>query len=120
MSDEDLEPADVVPLFPAAEGDPPLTTRARPPYCAHQSTELDTEARRVYCRTCGREVDAFDALHTLANSSERFQQHRAQAEREARRAYSELELVKRELRNAKSRVRRQRQTDELAARRPRA
>lgn len=119
MTDEDLEGADVVPLFPVAEGDPPLTTRPRPPYCAHQSTELDTEARRVYCRTCGREVDAFDALHTLAESSERFQQHRETAAREARRAQAELEEVKRELRNAKGRVRRQRQADELAERRTR-
>lgn len=115
MSDD----AEVIPLRPElAEGDAPVRTRPRPPFCAHRSTELDVEARRVYCRTCGREVPAFDAMLELAREFERWLEQRDAAKREARRYQAELEDVKRELRNAKSRRRAQRKrADELAPRR---
>lgn len=111
--------ADVVPLRPELEeDDAAVRTRPRPPFCPHKSTTLDTEARRLYCRSCGREVDPFDFLVKLAHDFERHLEARDAAKRDADRAYRELEEVKRELGNAKARRRRARaRTDELAERR---
>ena len=39
-------------------GDPndvPVRDQARKPFCLHRHVELDHDARRVYCRDCGRE-----------------------------------------------------------------
>jgi hypothetical protein len=98
---------EVRPLFPA-EGDDaaPVRSLPRPPYCGHRRFELDREARRVYCRDCGREVPAFEALELFSHEYDRWAQTRNRAEREARLAEARLEELARRERNAKARVRR--------------
>lgn len=106
MSDDGGE---LVPLFPAVgDDDRMLTTTGhdRRPWCGHQRVTLDTETRRVHCRECGREVDAFDALHTIARDGERWLEQRDELRRQARRAADDLEELKRDERNAKARKRR--------------
>lgn len=90
------------------DGEPPIRTRktdrARR-YCPHNRFELQAP-RRVVCADCEEEVDAFAALQTIAHGIERYTDARDRAKAEARRANDELEAVKRELRNAKARLRR--------------
>ena len=101
--------AEVVELFPDAEAidhDQPLRLVRKEGFCSHRRVELVSDSRRVFCRDCAAEVDAFDALLDIARVPERYIESRKAAKREARRAHSELDEVKRELRNAKARLRR--------------
>lgn len=100
--------ADVVELFPT-DDDAPVRSRESDVeeavrFCRHLHVELDHEARRVYCRGCGREVPAFSYLATLAFDFERHSRSRDHAQREAERARRDLDDVKRQVRNAKSRL----------------
>jgi hypothetical protein len=101
----------VVDLVPRdRDADAPVRTRPRRPgkrLCLHYRVELDHDVRRVYCRDCEQEVDAFDALTLLARDFERWTVSRDRAHRETRQAQAILDEVKRELRNAKARRRRQ-------------
>jgi hypothetical protein len=91
----------------AAEGgDAPVRLRRPEGFCAHRHSELDGASRRVYCRDCGVEVDPFTVLEKLANDYESFRVARDRMKADAKRASQELEGVKRELRNAKARLRR--------------
>jgi hypothetical protein len=40
-------------------------------WCPHTRTRLDTDSRRVFCRACGDEVDAFTVLEGIAREGER-------------------------------------------------
>jgi len=103
---ENEEEAVVLPLFAAGTDDEaPLLMKAKPDWCRHARTEVDGEARRVYCRDCKREVPAFDVLQRLAKSHDRFVSSRDTAQREARVLRGELENLKREERNVKARIR---------------
>lgn len=86
--------------------DPPVTIRERPGYCLHTHVELDGPARRVHCRECGAEVDAFDFLITLARDFERWSYSRDAARREAEYYGREVEELKRQRRNLRAQVRR--------------
>lgn len=67
---------------------------------------MDAQARRVYCRDCGSEVPAFDHLEVLARAHEAYLDARNEAQRQAVRAREQLESLKRQIVNAKSRLRR--------------
>lgn len=55
----------------------PLTMdRPRRRFCPHNRTRLDPSARRVFCRDCGEEVDAFTILAGIAEDHERLVMHR--------------------------------------------
>jgi len=91
------------------DGDPPVSTRARDPdkrYCRHRSAELDTTARRVYCRACGDELDAFEYLLDLARNWERYDRTVKDAKARAKSATKELDDLRRQVRNAKAQRRR--------------
>lgn len=89
------------------EGDAaPVTRRTRTGYCRHQRFQLDCGSRRVYCGACEQEVDAFDALHTLAGMFERVNSRYKAASAEAKRVEARLADLKRQESNAKARVRR--------------
>lgn len=101
----------IVQLFPGtekAEHEAPLRTKERPPFCegSHKRLELDTEARRIYCKDCGREIPAFDALLDLIRYWERYLLAIKEAKRSAAHHQERLDEVKRKERNAKARVRR--------------
>lgn len=103
--------ADIVELFPnveKADHDAPLTRKARDrgKFCNHKRLELNDENRRVYCRECGDEVPAFDALMDLTHNWERYVYARKEAARAAERARKEQAEAERKERNAKARLRR--------------
>ena len=57
------------------DSDPPLESERGKPgeRCFHRQFNLKTTNRRVYCRQCGAEVDAFDALMTFSDEWEHYQ-----------------------------------------------
>lgn len=90
-----------------AGDDAPVRSRPRKAgYCGHRRVELDGTARRVYCRDCGDEVDAWETLSMLAAEPERWERHRETARADAKRAQAELDDLKRRVRNAKAQLRR--------------
>ena len=91
----------------ASDGRPPVTrSRSREHFCAHLHAVTHPERRKVTCDDCGAELDPFDFLEKLAHGIDRWTSARDMARREARQAQAELAEVKRELRNAKARLRR--------------
>lgn len=110
MDDED-DGAEVIVLRPGAEVEDeqrPLATSERPedrPWCMHRLTRLDTEARRAYCRECGREVPLFDVLHALARDWERYIEGRMMALRRRNVVEESLRDLERQEANAKARIR---------------
>ncbi|HEX7088757.1 MAG TPA: hypothetical protein VF192_01405 [Longimicrobiales bacterium] len=83
----------------------PIRTR-RKPWCDHRLTELDPDSRRVFCRSCGEEVDAWEALRAIAFHWERYEAQVAALQKEAERLGEVVRKLKREERNAKARLRR--------------
>lgn len=83
----------------------PVKSGERGPFCLHLRTELDGVARRVRCRDCKREVDAFEVLEALARDWERWIAGRDAAETRARGAEANLERILRLERNGKARLR---------------
>lgn len=74
-------------------------------YCPHKRIELDDEVRRVYCRDCSEEVPAFDALENFRRRFDRYVSLLREAKAEAAYRKRVVEELKREERNAKSRLR---------------
>lgn len=74
-------------------------------YCSHIHTLLDSTSRRVTCEDCGEEVEAFAVLRSLAQDPERFLRQRDELRREATAARETLADLKREITNAKARLR---------------
>ena len=96
--------APVVPL----RGDPdeaPVRTGERT-WCQHDQVTVDEVCRRVYCRNCGREVDAFGALLKFARRYESYERRVRELKREAAAVGQRVTDLKREERNAKARARR--------------
>lgn len=103
----DSDEAEIVSLFPEAdEGDEPLTKRPKQGFCWHRRFSIDMEAQRVYCRDCGREVPAIEALDTFGKEYQRHIDHRERAKREANAEMEKLEALKRQVRNEKAKLRR--------------
>lgn len=82
----------------------PVAKDERQPWCRHKRVRL-TEARRVYCRDCKREVPAFDVLDDLAHDWERYMHTREDAQARSKTAQANLTELLRLERNAKARVR---------------
>lgn len=86
--------------------DSPVKHRPKPPgFCLHKSIALDDEKHKVFCRECDEEIDAYAALDRLARDWQRYQDAIKYAEREAHETEVRLAKVKRDLTNAKSRLR---------------
>lgn len=102
------EDADVIQLVPKGDEDAPVRRKRDPQkrWCAHWHTSLNETARRVYCRDCDAELDAFDVLLMLSQHWERYESSRDDMKAQAKRAQAELEDLKRKVRNAKAQVRR--------------
>lgn len=114
MTDEPEEPplAPVVRIRPGVDltdEERPLAARKRDPaeepYCRHWRLETHEESRRVYCRDCGREVPAFDALEEIRRHWDRYITGRTEAERRMRIARENLAELLRAEANAKARIR---------------
>lgn len=74
--------------------------------CLHRRYELVGEERRVLCKDCGSDIDAFDALEDLARRVERYIYERQENERKAKQSARALAEAERLLRNAKAKIRR--------------
>ncbi len=74
--------------------------------CWHKRVSLDPDSHRVYCRDCETEVDPWEVLNHLAQNWERWANVRDTAKQEAKYRLGDVEQVKREERNTKSRLRR--------------
>lgn len=74
-------------------------------YCRHRRVRLDEEARRIFCRDCDREVDAFSVILSWANDWARITRWRQEAERRRTRAGERLDELLRLERNARVRLR---------------
>jgi hypothetical protein len=105
MADDDTL-AEIVPLFAEAEAaidDAPIHTQEAQ-RCFHDKLRLDTDARRVYCRDCGSEVDPFTGLVNFSKTFERYRSSLDSLRAEVRRHGNSLEEIKRLERNAKNRL----------------
>lgn len=104
-----MSDATVVELKPrTADDDAPVRARPRerrPKFCRCVRFELDEGERRVYCRDCGKEKPAFDALMVLRHEFEKWKETRDRAKGEAKAAQERVEELKREERNTKGRLR---------------
>lgn len=86
---------------------PPVRKREKERvYCRHRRYELDYDSRRVYCRSCGEEVDAFAALKAIADDWAHVRRVRESLDSEIRAKRKQLNDLERRIRNAKARVRR--------------
>jgi hypothetical protein len=83
----------------------PLTID-RKRFCPHHHTRLEPNSRRVFCRDCGDELDAYEVLSNIAHDGDRIEQHRDQLRNQVASLEARVEELKREERNAKGRKRR--------------
>lgn len=74
--------------------------------CRHMKVLLSTEARRVFCRDCGHEIDAFGFLSRLCGEWELWVRARDDAEQGAKAAQERLSELLRLERNARGRLKR--------------
>jgi hypothetical protein len=101
--------AEIVQFTPRdRDGDNSPIRRSRKParYCAHLHVEVDERARIVECVDCGASVDPIAALSMLAHEIDRYTMAREEAQRRARVAENDLEVLKRAVKNAKAQLRR--------------
>lgn len=99
--------ADLHVLYPPPDehDDDTPATKQEHDSCLHRKVRLDTEARRVFCRDCGREVDPFTVIQSWASDWTRITNWRAEAERRRARAADRLTEILRVEKNARARVR---------------
>lgn len=88
------------------EDDAPLALAEREPWCAHRRTVILKELHRIDCKDCGREVDPFQVLASLAAVWERYINHRNECKRRADRAHDRLKELLRLEQNARARLKR--------------
>lgn len=100
------EPTNLTILYPAPDehDDDTPATKLDHESCTHRKVRLDTEARRVFCRKCNREVDPFTIIQRWAGDWTYITNWRVEAERRRLRADERLEEVLRLERNARSRL----------------
>lgn len=82
-------------------GDPQIVIDSAPSRCAHQFVMLRSRDKRVFCRACDEEIDAFDLLFKLTREWQWATHH----EREVAEATKALEELKREEANVRGRLR---------------
>lgn len=88
------------------EDEPMLKTKRSERFCAHDHVILYTNSRRVYCADCEDEVDAFSALQRFAERYERYVSSINRVKGDLKHYSETLRQVKREIRNARARLRR--------------
>lgn len=115
MSDDDYD-ANVVP-FPRGQfersqnardatlDELAIRTQREPRSCAHTRSWVDEAARKLKCRDCEVDLDPIDVLATLACRREQLVHHGMRLRSEVEHLSERVEELKREERNAKSRIR---------------
>lgn len=78
--------------------------------CDHAQGLLHPGLRKLTCRECSCDLDAYDFLLRMSRDTDIFRQATEQAERRASQAEARLANLLRQERNAKARARRRRQT----------
>jgi hypothetical protein len=82
----------------------PFIRRKRGKYCSHLSVLVNGEQRVVTCRACGADLDPIAVVLSFAHEWERYEASINVQKSEAERRLVSLEEVKRQERNAKSRL----------------
>lgn len=72
--------------------------------CRHWKVRIDREARRIYCKGCGGEVDPFTIVLRWAEDWSRITTWREEAERRRARAQERLAEILRLEKNARARL----------------
>lgn len=75
-------------------------------WCPHTRTRLDAESRRVFCRGCGDEVDAFSVLVDIAREGDRLLADRDHLRNQIAILEGKVADLKAEERRVKGRLRR--------------
>jgi hypothetical protein len=91
-------------LLPVAQEDERILATIERPPCLHRRSDLDRDARRIYCRDCKSELDAFDVLLRLAREREQWRAEGDAIRAKTIRAERLLEETERQLANAKRRL----------------
>jgi hypothetical protein len=76
--------------------------------CGHYARGrlVDATSRKVTCKACGDELDAFDCLLEVAKQHQSNNEHLARLEKDSKEARARLDNLLREEANAKARVKR--------------
>ena len=93
-------PDDLLSLWMASD---PLT-REETAHCNHRRFNLNTESRRVYCRSCKQEIDPFTALLVFTNEWTYYKDTLEREQAELKKTRERLDDLKRQERNAKARL----------------
>lgn len=88
------------------EEDVPLQSVRGGVTCNHRMALLHPGLRRVTCRECGCDLDAYDFLLRLSADADRHRTATTRAEHKATQAKERLDSLLREERNAKARLKR--------------
>lgn len=107
MEEHEVKLAEVISLRPDLDDDAPLRTRPKEPWCSHGKFEMDTQAERIYCGRCKREVPVFEAMLGFVREFEHYVEMTKEAVRQREIAAERLAEVERKVKNAKSRLRRE-------------
>jgi hypothetical protein len=83
----------------------PVRTAPHTRSCPHRRTYVSREARTLKCRDCGVDVDPIETLAELASGHEHLMRSRRYLRGEIDRQREQLDRLKRDERNAKSRIR---------------
>jgi ferritin-like metal-binding protein YciE len=76
--------------------------------CSHygQTRMLDAASRKITCKACNQELDAFECMLEMTKHYDRVTSRLQEIERKTKEAHERLEEVLRVERNARSRVKR--------------
>ncbi len=85
---------------------PSMTYRKWGRFCRHPSVVVDEASRKVRCELCGCFIDPFDFLVRLSKDQDRFRMNSKALNEEIGRLRIELENLKKEERNTRSRLQR--------------
>lgn len=80
--------------------------RAYDGHCDHKRASINGAMRRLVCRSCGANLDPYEFIFELSQSSESLVHARKEAERRAIAARDRLDELLRKERNARERLRR--------------
>ena len=75
-------------------------------HCACQSIEIDEYERTVFCRSCGRRLDAFDFLLQWAKTGNAYAEKGEQLKQQAIDLGHKIEAAKQKLKNLKRQIKR--------------
>jgi len=85
---------------------PISTTRRRGKFCRHRNTFVCEEQRSVECADCGAKLDPIDVLIQHMRHRERLMFEARFLQSDITRLKTELEVIKRDVRNGRARIRR--------------